>query len=43
MSITDSYVNNRVTFDTKDGLEEKIHRLTTMMSKITAQDDEQNK
>ena len=30
-------------FDTKDSLEENIDRLTTMMSKLTAQDDEQNK
>ena len=43
MSTKDSYVNKRVTFDTKDALEEKIDRLMTMMSKLTAQDDEQNK
>ena len=40
MSIKDGYVGKRVT---QDGLEEKIDRLTTMMSKLTAQDDEQNK
>ena len=43
MSIKDSYVNKHVTFDTKVGLEEKINRLTTMMSKLTAQDSEQGK
>ena len=43
MNIKDSYVYKRVTFDTKDGLEEEIDRLTTMMSKLTSQDDEQNK
>ena len=30
-------------FDAKDGLEEKIDRLTTMMSKLTVQDGGQNK
>ena len=43
MSIKDAYVSKKVTFDTHDGLEEKTNRLTTMMSKLTAQDDEQNK
>ena len=43
MSIKDNYVNKRVTFDTKDGLQEKIGRLTTMMSVLTAHDDEQSK
>ena len=42
MSIKDSYGNIRVTFDTKDGLEEKIDRLMTMMSILTGQDDGQN-
>ena len=42
MSIKDSY-NKKVTFDTQDGLEEKIDRLTTMMSKLTAKDDGLNK
>ena len=36
MSLKDIYVNKRVTFDTKDGLEEKIDRLMTMMNKLTA-------
>ena len=43
MSIKDSYINKRVIFDTKDGLEEKIDLLTTMISKLTPQDDEQGK
>ena len=43
MSIKDSYVDKRVTFGTQDGLEEKIDRLMTMMSKLTAQNDEQNR
>ena len=37
------YVNKRVTFETQESLEEKIDRLMTMMSKLTAQDDGQNK
>ena len=32
-----------MTFDTQDGLEEKIDKLTTMMSKLTAEDDGLNK
>ena len=43
MSIKDGYISKKVTFHTQDGLEEKIDRLMTMMSKLTAQDDEQNK
>ena len=43
MSMKDSYVSKRVTFDKQDGLEEKIDRLTTLMSKFTAQDNRQNK
>ena len=31
------------TFDTQNSLYEKIDRLTSMMSKLTAQDDNQNK
>ena len=33
MGIKDSYNNKRVTFDMQDGLEEKIDKLTIMMSK----------
>ena len=43
MSMKDGYVNKKVTFDTQDGLEEKIDRLTTMMTKLTTQDDGQDK
>ena len=43
MSMIDSCIDKRVTFDTKDSLEEKVDRHTTMMSKLTAQDDEQGK
>ena len=43
MSIKDSYINKRVKFNTKYGVEEKIDRLMTMMSKLTAQDNEQGK
>ena len=35
--------NKKVTFDTQDGLEEKIDRLTVTMSKLTAKDDGLNK
>ena len=35
MSIMDSY-NERVTFDTWDGLEDKMDRLTVMMGKLTS-------
>ena len=40
MNIKDGYINKKVTFDTQDGLEEKIGRPTSMMSKLTAQDDD---
>ena len=43
MSINDGYASKKVTFDTYDSLEEKIDSLTTMMSILTAQADEQNK
>ena len=43
MNIKDRYVSKKVTFDTLDGLEEKIGRLTSMMSKLATQDDSQNK
>ena len=43
MNIKDGYASKRVTFDTQDGLEEKIDRLTSMMSKLTIQDNSQNK
>ena len=43
MSIKDWYIRKEVTFGTQDGLEEKIDRLTSRMSKLTAQDDDQIK
>ena len=43
MGIKCRNANERVTFDTQDGLEENINRLMIMMSKLTADDDEQNK
>ena len=42
MNIKDGYISKKATFDTKDSLDEKIDRLTAMMSKLTAQDDNQN-
>ena len=43
MSLKDDYAIKRVTFHTQNGLEENIDRLITMMSKLTAQDNRQNK
>ena len=43
MYIKDGYISKKVTFGTQDGLEEKLDRLTSMMSKLTTQDDCQNK
>ena len=43
MNIKDGYISKKVTFDTHDSLGEKIDRLTSMMNKLTAQDDNQNK
>ena len=43
MNIKDGYISKKVTFYTQDGLEEKIDRLTSMISKLTAQDDNQTK
>ena len=42
MSIKDSY-SKKVTFNTQDSLEDKIDRLTVMMSKLTANNDGLNK
>ena len=42
LNIKDGYTSKKVTFDTQDSLKEKIDKLTTMMSKLTAQDDNQN-
>ena len=44
MSIKDSYNNNKkVTFNMQDGLEDKIDRLTAMMSQLTTKDGCLNK
>ena len=43
MNIKDGYVSKKVTFDTQDSLEEKIDGITSMMSKLTAQDDDPGK
>ena len=40
INIKDGYVSKKVAYDTQDGLEEKIDRLTSMMCKLTAQDDD---
>ena len=40
MNIKDRYVSKKVTFNTQGDLEEKIDRLTSMKSKLTAQDDD---
>ena len=44
MSMKDSYTNNKnVTFHTQNGIEEKIDRLTMMMSKLTTKEEGLNK
>ena len=43
MNITDEYISKKVTFDTQDRLDEQIDRLTSMMIKMTTQEDNQNK
>ena len=43
MNIKDGFVSKKATFYAQDGLEEKIDRLTSMMSKLTAQHDYQIK
>ena len=43
MNIKDRYISKKATFDTQNGLEEKIDRLMSMVSKLTAQDDDQTK
>ena len=40
MSIKESHNNQRVTFDTQDGLEDNIDRLTVMMNQLATKDDE---
>ena len=43
MNIQDGYISKKVTFHTQDSLGKKIERLLSMMTKLTAQDDNQNK
>ena len=43
MNIKDGYISTMVTCDTQDSLDDKIDRLTSMMSTLTAQDDDQIK
>ena len=43
MNIKDGHISKKVIFDTQDSLDDKIDRLTSMMRKLTAQDDNQNK
>ena len=43
MTIKDWYISKKVTFVTQDSLDEKIDRLPSMMSKLTAEDDDQTK
>ena len=43
MNIKDGYNSKNFTFDIQDSLDEKIDRLTSMMSKLTAQDNDQGK
>ena len=43
MNIKDGYASKKVTFGMQGSLDDKIERLTSMMSKLTAQDDNQNK
>ena len=42
MSVKNSY-NNRVTFSTQDGLEDKIDKFTTMMGKLVTRDNKVNR
>ena len=43
MNIKDGYISKKITFDKQDGLDEKIDRLMSMMSKRTVQGDDQTK
>ena len=42
MSVKDNY-SKKVTFDTQDGLEDKIDKLTVMMGKLAARDNGTNR
>ena len=43
MNIKVGYISKKVTFNTQDSLDQKIGRLMSMMSKLTTQEDNQNK
>ena len=43
MSLKDSHNNKKVTFNIQDGLQDKIDRLTVMMSQLTTKDEGLNK
>ena len=43
MNIKDGYNSKKATFDMEDRLDDKIDKLTLMMSKLTAQGDNQNR
>ena len=43
MGIKDGYNSKKITFDTQDVLDDKIDKFTSMMRKLTAQDNNQNK
>ena len=43
MSIKDGKNSKNVMFDMQDSLDDKIDKLTSMMRKLTAQDNNQNK
>ena len=43
MNIKDGSISKKGTFDTHDSLDEKIYRLRSMVMKLTADDDDQNK
>ena len=43
MNIKDAYNSKKLTFDMQDRLDNKIDKLTSMMNKLTAQGNNQNK
>ena len=43
MKMIDGYNSKKVIFDTHDSFDDKIDWFTSMMSKLTAQDNNQNK
>ena len=43
MNIKDGYNSKKVTFNMQDSLDDKVDRLTSMMSRLTTQEDNQNK